>query len=222
MQSNSDIEQVISIAVKIALEKRHQYVMTEHVLLAMVRIPAFAKLLVKFGTDLEKLDSDIDNYLDSLPSVPDNTVDLQPKKTQTLERVFNRANVQVMFTGRRNLTTLDLFLSIMAETNSHAHYFLLKHGVKKAEFFDFYHKHYEQNQGGLSPDQADEILREYCIDYTTMAKERRLEPMIGRQRELDEIVTVLVKLPSSKDWPKNCCQDRCPNSSKVTKYGDLK
>lgn len=193
MQANSDIEQIIAIAVKIALEKRHQYVMTEHVLLAMVRIPTFGRLLDKFGTDVQQLDSDINIYLDSLPSVAVNVIDFQPKKTQTLERVFNRANVQVMFTGRRNLTTLDLFLSIMSETNSHAHYFLLKHGVKKAEFFDFFHKNYEHAQSGMSVDQANDILREYCVDYTTMVNERRLEPMIGRQQELDEIVTVLAR-----------------------------
>jgi ATP-dependent Clp protease ATP-binding subunit ClpA len=193
MQASHEIEQVIQSAVHISINKRHAYVMTEHVLLAMIRFPPFRSALEQFGTEVSLLDRDVDDYLDSVPALPSDIVDWQPRKTQTLERVFNRANVQVMFTGRRNLTLLDLFLSVMAETNSHAHYFLLKHGVKKSEFFEFYHRHHGSSVDSMSPDQATEILKEYCIDYSSMAREQRLEPMIGRQSELQEMIAVLAR-----------------------------
>jgi ATP-dependent Clp protease ATP-binding subunit ClpA len=103
-------------------------------LLSLIRHAPFRKTLDRFGVEITQMDQEVNAYLDSLKGLVKTDADLQPRKTQTLERLFNRANVQVMFTGRRTLTTLDLYLSIMAETNSHAHYFLLKYGVKKTEF----------------------------------------------------------------------------------------
>jgi ATP-dependent Clp protease ATP-binding subunit ClpA len=99
-----------------------------------------------------------------------------------------------MFTGRRTLTTLDLYLSIMAETNSHAHYFLLKYGVKKTEFADFYSKNYTAGEAArMNVNQANEILTEYCTNLTEQAKNDQLEPLIGRQTELHEMITVMAR-----------------------------
>ena len=125
MQNNPEIEQIVDSAIKIAREKKHAYVVTEHVLLAMLRHAPFYKLLKKYGTDTVMFDQELDAYLDSLTSIQDESPDLQPKKTNALERTFNRALTQVLFTGRRSITTLDLYFAIMAENNSHAHYFLL-------------------------------------------------------------------------------------------------
>lgn len=124
MQNNPEIELIVDQAVKLAREKSHEYVITEHVLLSLIRHAPFRKTLDKFGVEVTQMDQEVNAYLDSMKGMIKNDPDLQPRKTQTLERLFNRANVQVMFTGRRTLTTLDLYLSIMAETNSHAHYFL--------------------------------------------------------------------------------------------------
>jgi ATP-dependent Clp protease ATP-binding subunit ClpA len=133
MQNNPEIEQIIDASVKLARARRHEYVMTEHVLLSMVRHEPFRRLLEKFGTEVALLDTELDAYLESCVSLVTDK-DVQPKKTNALERVFNRALTQVLFTGRRTVSTLDLYLAMMAENNSHAHYFLLKYGVRKAEF----------------------------------------------------------------------------------------
>jgi ATP-dependent Clp protease ATP-binding subunit ClpA len=98
-----------------------------------------------------------------------------------------------MFTGRRTLTVIDVYLSIMAETNSHAHYFLLKYGVKKQEFVDHWQKTYTHSDAKLSQAQATEILTEYCTDLTGAARGNRLEPMIGRATEVQEMVTTLAR-----------------------------
>ena len=194
MQNNPEIEHIVEQAVKIARDKHHEYVITEHLLLSLIRHVPFRKTLDRFGVEVPQMEQEVDTYLDSLKHLVSANADLQPRKTQTLERLFNRANVQVMFTGRRTLTTLDLYLSIMAETNSHAHYFLLKYGVKKTEFSDFYGKNYTAGEASrMNMNQANDILNEYCTNLTEQAKNDQLEPLIGRQTELHEMITVMAR-----------------------------
>ena len=192
MQNNPEIEQLIAAAVKIAQTKKHEYVITEHLLLSLIRYAPFRKVLEKYGTDVLLLETELDSYLNSLVSLVKADV-AQPKKTNALERVFNRAVTQVLFTGRRTVTTLDVYLAMMAESNSHAQYFLLKYGVKKQEFADFWQKSYNHSDVKLSDQQATEILDEYCTNLTQLAQEDRLEPMIGRSDELAEMITVLAR-----------------------------
>ena len=192
MQNNPEIEQIVDLAVKLARDRHHEYVMTEHVLLSLVRHEPFRRVLEKFGTDVVRLDSELDAYLSGLIAVVTDK-DIQPKKTNALERCFNRALTQVLFTGRRTISTVDLYLAMMSETNSHAHYFLLKYGVKKAEFVEFYQTNYRQSDVKLTDQQATEILTEHCTNLTELAQQDRLEPMIGRSGELAEMITVLAR-----------------------------
>lgn len=193
MSNNSEIENIVEQAIEIASEKKHEFVTTEHLLLAMIRHQPFRKVLDKFGADSASMDSEIETYLNNLTSIVKDSDTVQPRKTQALERIFNRANVQAMFTGRRTLTTGDVYLSIMSETNSHAHYFLLKYGVKKNEFVEFWQKNYTATEGRISNTQANEILEEYCINLTAKAQNNQLEPMIGRTKEVQEMITVLAR-----------------------------
>ena len=192
MQNNPEIEQIVDSAVKIARDLKQEYVLTEHVLLALIRYNPFNKVLEKFGTNISMLDAELESYLHSLVSLKTDK-DIQPKKTNALERCFNRAMTQVLFTGRRSMTTADLYLAMMAENNSHAHYYLLKYGVKKQEFMDFWNANYNHSDAAISDKQATEILTEHCTDLTRLAREDRLEPMIGRSEELDEMITVLAR-----------------------------
>jgi ATP-dependent Clp protease ATP-binding subunit ClpA len=192
MQNNPEIEQIIDSAVKLAQNFNHEYVMTEHVLVALIRHDPFRKVLEKFGTDVMLLENDLIHYIEGCTSLVTNKK-IQPKKTNALERCFNRALTQVLFTGRRTMSTIDLYLAMMAETNSHAHYFLLKYGIKKPEFVEFYSTHYKQSDVVLTTQQADEILTEHCTNYSKLAKEDRLEPMIGRSKEVEEMITVLAR-----------------------------
>jgi ATP-dependent Clp protease ATP-binding subunit ClpA len=193
MQNNPEIEQIIEAAVKIAKTKQHEYVLTEHVLLSMIRHLPFRKVLEKFGTDLPMFEQELDCYLDSLLSLVKTDKDTQPRKTNALERCFNRALTQVLFTGRRTITVLDLYLAMMAETNSHAHYYLLKYGIKKTEFADFCQKNYNHSDVKISTQQANEILQEHCTNITALAQANKLEPMIGRSTELEEMIAVLAR-----------------------------
>ena len=192
MQQNPEIEHIIEQAVNIARSTKHEFVITEHLLLALIQYDPFRKCLDRFGVEVAQMEQEVVSYLSSLRSIT-KTEDYQPKKTQTIERIFNRANVQVMFTGRRSMTTIDLYLSIMAETNSHAHYFFLKYGVKKTEFVQHWESNYNRQDVKMTNKQATEILAEYCTNLTDSARNNQLEPLIGRREELAEMIAVLAR-----------------------------
>ena len=192
MQNNPEIESIIDRAVKIAKDRNHEYVLTEHLLLALIQHAPFKAVVDKFGADSAHLEKDLSRHLDSLMHIK-KSGDVQPRKTNALERVFNRALTQVLFTGRRAVTTIDLYLAIMVENNSHAHYFLLKYGITKSEFVKCWEQHYNQSGFSISDQQATEILEEYCTNLTELAAADKLEPVIGRETEVNEMVTVLAR-----------------------------
>jgi ATP-dependent Clp protease ATP-binding subunit ClpA len=192
MTPNPDIEKIVDHAIQLAKKRHNAYITIEHVLLAMVMYPSFRRILERFGTNCDSLQSELEAYIDAQNNTAKNLND-QPRKTHALERLFNRALTSVMLTGRRQTNVIDIYMSMMMESHSHAQYFLLKHGVTKQEFIDFYNKLQGKEEAKLTPDQANEILNEYCTNLTDMANRNQLEPMIGRQRELDEMITVLAK-----------------------------
>ena len=192
MQSSPEIEQIVDNAVQIARKQQHEYVLTEHLLLAMLRHEPFNRVLTKYGVDTKLFDQELESYVNSLTNLVKGT-NVQPRKTNALERCFNRAYTQVLFTGRRMVSTADLYLAIMSETNSHAHYFLLKYGVKKVEFMEYWQANYSNAEPTITEKQATEILTEYCENLTEQAIAGRLEPMIGRESELEEIIHALAR-----------------------------
>lgn len=192
MQNNPEIEQLIENSVKLARDRQHEYVLTEHLLLAMIRYNPFRQVLEKFGVEVDLFDQELDAYLAGLVNLVTER-DVAPRKTNGLERTFNRALTQVLFTGRRSVATIDLYLAMMAETNSHSHYFLLKYGVKKQEFVEFWQSNYNQDDVVFTDKQATDILKEHCVNLTELAATDRLEPMIGRAEELHDMITVLAR-----------------------------
>ena len=198
MTNSPEIESIIEQAIVYAKERRHEYCTVEHLLLALVTHTPFKKCLDSFGADTEMLIQEVGAYLDSNHSIELKGVtseEVQPRKTNSLERTMNRSVTQVLFTGRRQVTTIDLYLSIASEGNSHAHYFLLKYGINKQEFVNHWQKTYKGAEftTKLSDGQADEILEEYTTNLSELARAGKLEPLIGRAKELDDIVNVLAK-----------------------------
>lgn len=193
-----EIEAIIEQAILLAKSRNHKYCTVEHLLLSLITHAPFKRCLDTYGVDSDTMTTEVGLYLDSLRAIEesiDQGQDIQPRKTASLERVINRSVTQVLFTGRKMVTTIDLYLSISSETNSHAHYFLLKYGIAKSEFVQFWQKTYKGNedQPKLSASQADEILEEYTVNLTDLAKQGKIEPMIGREKEVDDIVNVLAK-----------------------------
>jgi ATP-dependent Clp protease ATP-binding subunit ClpA len=192
-----EIEAIIEKAVSLAKERSHEYCTIEHLLLSLVTHQPFKNTLDNFGVDTETMIKELTTYVTNLRAIqiePDGD-EIQPRKTNALERVMNRSITQVLFTGRKNVTTIDLYISIAHESNSHAHYFLMKYGINKNEFVPFWQKHYKNTEttSKLSDSQANEILEEYTINLTNLAKDNKLEPLIGRSNEIHDILNVLAK-----------------------------
>jgi ATP-dependent Clp protease ATP-binding subunit ClpA len=194
LQSSPEIENIIEHAVQAAKQRQHAYVTVEHLLWALVSHPPFKKCLNGINVDTDLMLAEIEAYLNGLHAIVSKDPNCQPKRTNTLERVMNRSVTQVLFTGRRQVATIDLYMSIATESNSHAHYFLLKYGVSKSDFLTYWQKHYAGGDyAAISPNQADEILDEYTINLTDLARQDKLEPVIGRHKEIDDIINVLAK-----------------------------
>jgi len=195
MTNSPEIESIIEQAIAYAKERKHQYVTLEHLLLGLIDHKPFKKCLSGFGVDVASMNEEVSAYLNGLHAIESKDPDVVPRRTNSLERAMNRCVTQVLFTGRRQVTTIDLFLSIAAEGNSHAHYFLLKYGINKNEFVAHWQKAYkgQEYSTGLTDNQADEILEEYTTNMTKLAESGKLEPVIGRTKELEDIINVLAK-----------------------------
>ena len=162
MNTSPEIENIISRAIETAKSYNHQYVTIEHLLHALITHPPFKKVLNQFNVDTDLMIGEVEGYLNGLHAIESKDPECVPKKTNSLERVMNRGVTQVLFTGRRQVTTMDLYLSIATEGNTHAHYFLLKYGVNKTQFIEFWQKNYRhQDAQSIGSDQADEILEEF-------------------------------------------------------------
>jgi len=196
--NSPEIEAIIEQAVVFAKNRSHEYCTIEHLLLALMSHTPFKRCAENFGADTETMVKELTHYVDNLHAivVKENLgQDINPKKTNSLERVMNRSVTQVLFTGRKSVTTIDLYLSIVSETNSHAHYFLMKYGLTKNEFVPYWQKHYKNSDmpNKLTDSQANEILEEYTVNLTELARNNKIEPLIGRSTELNDIINVLAK-----------------------------
>jgi ATP-dependent Clp protease ATP-binding subunit ClpA len=196
LQPNPEIQAVINNASELAIIKQHEYVTLEHLLLAMVTTDPFSKFLESFGVDLDAITDEIHLYLDQQTYLVSNNFDGVPKKTHSLERTFNRAFTQVLFNGGEFMRGIDLFISLMLEDKSRARYYILKYGMDRAKLIEHWNKQQTgTNKGkrGTSKSMADKVLAEYCINLTDMAGQGEIDPVIGREQEIDEISQVLAK-----------------------------
>ena len=193
LQTNPEIDYIVVEATELAKSLSHEYVTLEHVFLSMIRYTPFQELLSGYGTDIKGLETDIEDYLANQTYLVNDTSD--PKKTHALERVFNRAFTQVLFSARTHIQILDLFLSIHAESNSYAHYFMVKYGLDRAKLIETYNKEYKSDAGKAvaNASQADKILERYCDNLNTQAEDGKIDPVIGRASETNEIVEILAR-----------------------------
>ena len=200
MRSNPEIEKIINTACLLAKEYRHQYVTLEHLLIALIEFDSFKNLLIDFGIDVESLLRDLYDYVgqqDSLVTLEDGEV--TPQRTHALERVFNRAFTQVLFSAREEMLPIDLFLSISQEPQSHAAYFLLKWGVARKQLVEFFSERNADKLGKNAKretnkkDYAEKILDEFCTNLNKQVAEGKIDPLIGRHSEVEEITQVLAR-----------------------------
>ena len=195
MNHNPEIEVVVTNATELAKKYNHEYVTAEHLAHGLISFKPFNDLITAFGVDTSGLLADLEDYLDRQTYISSNNIEVVPKKTHSLERIFNRAFTQVLFSGRNHVQIIDIFLSISSEVNSHASYFFIKYGLERSQVIEFYNQNYIETKGRrIPPDaRADDILREYCENLNVAAKDGKIDPVVGREFELDEIAQILAK-----------------------------
>ena len=195
IQPNPEIEVIVNAAIASAKEHNHEYVSLEHLLKGTVEFKPFTELLVAFGVDVDALVQDIDGYLKTQTYLVSQDEHCEPKKTHALERVFNRAFTQVLFSGRSHIQVVDLFLSLTNESNSHAAYFMIKYGMDRAKLIEFYNENYQEAKSKKTATKmrAMDVLDEYCTNLSEQAALGQIDPVIGREFEIAEIAQVLAK-----------------------------
>ena len=201
LDPNPDLERIFERAIKHAMNKKHEYITLEHFLYGLLLDEKFGKLLTNFGTNIDKIKEDINGYIDiELQSIITDD-DHKPKKTHTMERMLNRAFTQVLFSGRSTIEPVDCFLSIFQEKKSYACHALRKSKIDKDKFIEYINQEAEEAevdeaQGTAGP-QLERMLVQYCTNLSKRAKEKKIDPVIGRDKEIEEIQLVLARRTKS-------------------------
>lgn len=188
--SDGDIDKIIKAAKAYAKELNHEYLMVEHLLLSLIYEKNFNTILEELGIEIEQMIQDIDAYLASVKVYADYEMQEEPKKTTSLERVFNRAFTQVVFSGRQHISFIDLYLSISNETHSHAAFFLTKYGIEKEAVVKLWT---QKKKPKNNKSYSEKVLENYCTNLGVLAEEGRIDPVIGRDTELDDLVQILAR-----------------------------
>ena len=193
------IESVLDTAMEYARERSHEYVALEHLLLSLANEKEIQSLITEVDGDIEQIMIDCMEYIDNeLKDIVIESTDA-PRKTSALERVFNRAVTQVIFSGRKKLTIKDIFVSLLSEKNSYALYFLKKNKVTRQNVIEQLTKErYGEDSGLQERQQGGEPgggirFEDYCTDLNKEAQEGRIDTLIGREPELDDIVHILAR-----------------------------
>jgi ATP-dependent Clp protease ATP-binding subunit ClpA len=187
--SGGDIEKVVRFARQYATENNHEYFTVEHVLLSMLHEKNFLKTLEKIGVTTDALISEVEEYVLTQTPVSKKPAPVEPRKTQSLERVFNRAFTQVILLGRNQITISDLYMSVTKEQHSHASYFLRKYGVDPKEVVEKYQANKNKKTGGY----ATKVMEEYCTNLNEQAADGKIDPVIGRESELADLAQILAR-----------------------------
>ena len=196
MQTSPEIELVVQTATANAKDLNHEYVTLEHLARALVSYEPFNKLLTNFGIDTPALIQDFDEYIKSQTILVSKDPHYSaPKRTHALERVFNRAFTQVLFSGKEEMQIIDVFISIASEPHSYVQYFFIKHGLDRQGLLNFFQKNYNTAEGikTAKRSKANNVLDEYCVNLNELASSGKIDPVIGRDSELEEIAEVLAK-----------------------------
>ncbi len=194
LEDNPEIEKIVEAAVEYAIELGHKLVTVEHLAYALVCSEEFGNLIDQYGCDRESLVTELEDYLETkLNKLVTGTFDVEPKKTHALERVFNRAYTQVLFSNRTKMVPVDLYLSIASETQCYAAYFFIKYGLEKNKIIELHNRATKQPKSKMDLSHAHEVLDNYTTDLNQLARDNEIDKIIGRADELGEIAQILAR-----------------------------
>ncbi|NEU11607.1 ATP-dependent Clp protease ATP-binding subunit ClpA [Methylobacterium sp. BTF04] len=211
------LEQALHRALALAGERRHEYATLEHLLLALVDDQDAAAVMRACNVEVETLKRSLVEYVDTELSnlIGDGRQDAKP--TAGFQRVIQRAVIHVQSSGREEVTGANVLVAIFAERESHAAYFLqeqdmtrydavnyISHGIAKRpgasepkpvrgaeEEASSERPSGEENEG--RPKKKGDALDAYCINLNKKARDGRIDPLIGRDTEVQRTIQILCR-----------------------------
>lgn len=201
LEPNSDLEQMFERAVEIAAKHKHEYITLEHFLLSMITDDKFKSMLKEFGAEVDQLKKSLEKFIrDELNDIKTDKENYRPKKTNTVERMLNRAFTQVLFGGRAVIDPVDCFISIFSEKKSFANFFLRKAKIDKDKFIEFLNNsalNDDEEGKEVGGNQLEKMIVQYCVNLTNRVKQKKIDPVIGREKEIEEIQLALARRQKS-------------------------
>lgn len=201
IEPSSSLQQIFENSINHAISLQHEYITLEHLLFGILSQKDAFAMLEGFGSDAEFIKTNLDHYLkNNLNDIKTTDKEYKPKKTNSVERVLNRCFTQVLFSGRQKMEIADVVISILSEKNSFAFYYLNKGGVTKDKFVKYFSENItemeERDEGIRVPStgtQIDKIINQFCTNLSLLAKQRKIDPVIGRDDEIEDIQLILAR-----------------------------
>ncbi len=203
------LEETLHRAVHYANERRHEYATLEHLLLALVDDPDAGNVMTACNVDLAALKTALTLYVDTDLAALATSDGEDAKPTAGFQRVIQRAVIHVQSSGREEVTGANVLVAIFSERESHAAYFLQEQDMTRYDAVN-YIAHGIAKKGGEtrparaagSPEDAEdaaaaktggEALEAYCVDLNEKARQGKVDPLIGRQSEVDRSIQILCR-----------------------------
>ena len=195
VEPSTELQAVFEKAMKDAIKLKHEYVTLEHLLYAMLCEDTFSTLVNGYGADVDHMKKELESFLKTkLQDIITHEKAYKPKKTQSVERVLNRAFTQVLFNGRNNIEIHDIFLSILSEKKSWSYFITQKVGIQKEKFVDYMSNEVidileEEETANMGA--ANRALRDFTTDLNHQVKLNKIDPVIGRNEEIEQVSLAL-------------------------------
>ena len=190
VEPSEELQVVFEKAIDDAKKLKQEYVTLEHLFFAMCCSDNFMKILDGYGIDVSKMKDELHDFLQNkLEEIKvDHDKPFKPKKTQTVERVMNRAFTQVLFSGRQHIDITDVFLSMLNEKKAFSTYVATSNGVNKEKFNEYINAEYVTSlEDEEIAGHAQRALKAFTTNLNAKVSQGKIDPVIGRQEELETI-----------------------------------
>jgi ATP-dependent Clp protease ATP-binding subunit ClpA len=192
VEPSDNLQSVFEKAIDTAKKLHHEYLTIEHLLFAMLLEDGFTKTVQGYGANVDELRKSLGDYLQNkCAEMTIQDVVVKPKKTQSVERVLNRAFTQVLFNGRQRIEPTDVFLAMMGEKRSWAHFYIAQANIDKDKFSDYINNAVEQEEEVEQDQGSNKALSAFTTNLNDAVKKNKVDPVIGRIDELENIALAM-------------------------------
>jgi ATP-dependent Clp protease ATP-binding subunit ClpA len=193
VEPSDNLQAVFEKAIETAKKLHHEYLTIEHLLFAMMSEEPFSNALTGYGANVEEFKKNLAEYLQNkCAEITIDDVVVKPRKTQSVERILNRAFTQVLFNGRQRIEATDVFLAMFGEKRSWALFYIQQAGIDKDKFADYINNNVEEGEEEVEQDgSAAKALASFTTNLNDQVKKSKIDPVIGRIDELENIALAL-------------------------------